>query len=477
MTALFSHWAEISLGTGVVLLFLFFLRPLLERACPARWRCWVWLILAARLVVPWSLSGPWSPFRFLLPGPAERPAPTASVEELATLERDALWTGATTAGLVPLEKDAVSTAGPDGVEKAVLSMEMLPVLVWCLGAAAMLGFHGVAYLRFVRRVRRWSRPAGSYEGLPVAECLAVETPLLLGFRHPTLVLPRGLEGEDREFALLHEYTHFRRGDLWRKLLLLAANALHWWNPAVWLLRRAGERDMEMACDEDVLAGKDLAYRRRYGQALLRTLTGSLGAAGAMTTGFALGMGGLKQRFAALVEVRRRPLGRGTLALALGLALLGGGLVSCSETAGGGLESLQPSPDTPAWEEAPSPSQDLAQTPPAAAERSWSGVVWARCGTWDGAAQTFTFQPLTVDEERLTWTALEEGTWTLTLGEDAVLPPISQPDNGLELDRETYLETVFRAEPLENSAGDCLLRLTTVDGAIVEAQWRTPYQKA
>ncbi len=474
--SLFSHWAELSLGTGAVILLLLLLCPLLERYSPARWRCWVWLILATRLMLPWSLSGPWSPFQLFLPGPTERPIPTAAVES-ALLEGDALQTDGETEELILMEGTGASEIPGAAVENAAFSTGEALALVWVLGTVAMLGWHSFAYLHFARRVRRWSRPAGHYEGVPVVECLAAESPLLLRFRNPTIVLPRGMEGEDRAFALLHEYTHCRRGDLWRKLFLLCANALHWWNPAAWLLRRAGERDIEMACDEAVLEGKDLEYRRRYGEALLHTLTAPMGAAGAMTTGFALGMGGLKKRFAALVEERSRPFGRSSLALALCLALLGGTLVSCSEAAGGELESLRPSPDTPVWEGAPVPSQIPTETPPAEVESSWSGVVWARCGTWDGEAQTFTFQPLTVDEENRTWTALEEGTWTLTLGEDASLPPISMPDNGMEFDEETYLKNVFRAEPLENSEGDCLLRMTVVDGAIVEAQWVTPYQAA
>lgn len=580
MTVLFSHWAEVSLGTGAVILLLLLLRPLLERACPARWRCWVWLILAARLVLPWSLSGPWSPFQLFLPGNAQRPTPTAAVESSAEMtiqndgmvqyfEADTIQPGTADTELIAQEWAVVTDEEVMPERGGELPPGAILLLLWGLGTAAVAGIHAVAYVRFARRVRRWSRPAGVYEELPVVECLAAETPLLLGFLHPTIVLPRGMEGEDREFALLHEYTHFRRGDLWRKLLLLAANALHWWNPAVWLLRRAAERDIEMACDEDVLAGKDLEYRQRYGQALLHTITGSMGAAGAMTTGFALGMKGLKQRFAALVEERRRPLGRSSLALALCLALLGGTLVSCSEEAPGVVESLQPTADVQHWEEPPIPSAtpetelwnweigyllqgydleertievfpvetsgsgmlsarlpedavgekltlaeevelhwegsgglaDFLAWPAVSGESwvlfcewdqggavramswapcqggSWDGVAWARCGTWDGEAQTFQFDPLVVDPDARTWKEREKGPWMFSLSGKAQLPPISLPSNGGELDRETYLQTVFRAEPLENSEGDCLLRLTVVDGAIVEAQWLTPYQAA
>lgn len=589
---LLSHLLEVSLGTGAVILLLLLLRPVLERFCSARWRCWVWLVLAVRLALPWSWSGPWSPLHVTLPNRGETSIASAATEkysmemsvgdEVTYLE---MGTGAWTVDtgleygteLAPLEGTGFS-AGVDQTVGHNLDVSALLLLLWAAGAVGMLLWHTLAYLRFAKRVRRWSRPAGQYEGIPVVECLAAETPLLLGWLRPTIVLPRGMEGEDRDFAQLHEYTHDRRGDLWRKLLLLVANALHWFNPLAWLLRRAGERDLEMACDEAVLEGKDLEYRQRYGAALLHTVTARAGAEGALTTGFAQGMGGLRRRFAALVDGKHRPLGRSALAVAIVLALVGSALASCSE--GAEVEAqdsatttvLPAASEPPTWETTLQPGTQITteepeiwdfmggcvlqgydleertievlwvettgsgllyartaenlpqETLPLANEvqlawdgsgglaeflawpsvsgeslvlfcekneagevtemgwvpcvgSHWTGVVWAQCGTWDGENRTFTFQPLTVDLTSRTWSAREDGWWSLPLGENPMLPPISLYDNGSTLSEETYLHSVFREEPLENSQGDCLLRLTVVDNAIVEALWMTPYQAA
>lgn len=585
---LLSHLLEVSLGTGAVILLLLLLRPVLERFCSARWRCWIWLVLALRLALPWSWSGPWSPLRVTLPHPSETPvgSPATEAYGMEVSAGDAITdlemgTGAWTvdtgveydADLAPLEGTGFS-AGVDRAAARNLDVSALLLLLWAAGAVGMLLWHILAYLRFAKRVRRWSRPAGQYEGIPVVECLAVETPLLLGWLRPAIVLPRGMEGEDREFALLHEYTHFCRGDLWRKLLLLAANALHWFNPLAWLLRRAGERDLEMACDEAVLEGTDLEYRQRYGAALLHTVTAHAGAEGALTTGFAQGMGGLRRRFAALVDGKHRPLGRSALAVAIVLALAGSTLASCSEPSETAIQdsvsSVPVASEPPAWETTLQPgiqittkepeiwdfmggcvlqgydleartievlwvettgsgllyartAEDLPQeTLPLAHEvqlawdgsgdlaeflawpsvsgeslvlfceqneagevtemgwvpclgSHWTGVVWARCGTWDGENRIFTFQPLNVDPTSRTWSAREDGWWSLPLGENPMLPPVSLYNNGTPFSEEAYLRSVFREEPLENSQGDCLLRLTVVDHAIVEALWMTPYQ--
>ena len=122
----------------------------------------------------------------------------------------------------------------------------------------------------------------------------------------------------------------RRRDLWSKALLLWVCALHWFNPLVWLLRRAAERDMEIACDAAVLAGRDGEWRRRYGAALLSFVP--VGRPAPLTSQFAGGARGLKERFRALMDASAKRPGRAALLLVLCAALLGGPLVACQSRA-------------------------------------------------------------------------------------------------------------------------------------------------
>ena len=72
------------------------------------------------------------------------------------------------------------------------------------------------------------------------------------------------------FIFRHELTHYKHGDLWLKLLLLAARCLHWFNPLVHLIARFAQEDIEAACDDAVVRGHDGAYRRAYGETILRS---------------------------------------------------------------------------------------------------------------------------------------------------------------------------------------------------------------
>ncbi len=95
--------------------------------------------------------------------------------------------------------------------------------------------------------------------------------MLAGFIHPTLYLPdERISRTDAAFIFRHELTHYKHGDLWLKLLLLAARCLHWFNPLVHLIERFAQEDIEAACDDAVVRGHDGAYRRAYGETILRS---------------------------------------------------------------------------------------------------------------------------------------------------------------------------------------------------------------
>ena len=211
-----------------------------------------------------------------------------------------------------------------------LTTAELAFAVWAAVAAGVLAGRLLRYAAFRRRTARWCTTAGTYEGVPVYACALLSSPALTGLLRPRILLPEGVEEERRAFALAHEAMHARRRDLWRKALLLWVCALHWFNPLVWLLRRAAERDMEIACDTAVLAGRDGEWRRRYGAALLSFVP--VGRPAPLTSQFAGGARGLKERFRTLMDASAKRPGRAALLLVLCAALLGGPLVACQSRA-------------------------------------------------------------------------------------------------------------------------------------------------
>src|ERR1700722_5940486 len=94
---------------------------------------------------------------------------------------------------------------------------------------------------------------------------AVDTPSVIGFFRPAVVLPRSLWSElepgDRKQVILHEMAHLDRGDDWTNLLQKLLRALSPLNPALFWAERHLCREREQACDDAVLdaAGNARAY--------------------------------------------------------------------------------------------------------------------------------------------------------------------------------------------------------------------------
>lgn len=317
---------------GAAALALTALKPLLDRRYSARWRYWVWLALAGLLLA--------APVRWekLLPRVEATPPVVIQVPRLelriSREEGVALQS--------PAEAAPVRPARPaEGPESATASPaagrwsldELLPLL-WLAGAAAYAAYRLLGTACFVRRARRWSRGAGEetarvFEevrrelGVRRAPALRVsgrvDSPMMVGLLRPCLLLPGEDYGErELEFILRHELCHYRRHDLWYKLVLLGANAVHWFNPLVYLLAREAEADLELTCDGLVVRDADGETRRAYSETLLAAVRRQKGLGrSVLSTHFYGGKAVMKERLRNILGKRGRRWG--VLALVLALA--------------------------------------------------------------------------------------------------------------------------------------------------------------
>ena len=286
---------DLSLSAGAMILVLLLLRSGLARRYSARWRCVVWLLLAVRLMIPLPLESGF--VRIELPQRLDQPQYGKSAvyqspqrdEEPAPEpeEQKAQEEGMGEKSELPTapEDSPRRDAAPLLLEKAGPSLLSVACGMWGIGMVLCAAGQLLRYFVWRRQTLRWNKPV---ENTSLLEQLAAESrsaglarppkaycnaklgaPLVLGYFHPILLLPEDFESEPAAGPVLrHECIHLRRGDLFWKLLLLAAACMHWFNPLVWMMRRAAHHDLELACDEVVLAGRDSAHRILYGYALL-----------------------------------------------------------------------------------------------------------------------------------------------------------------------------------------------------------------
>lgn len=252
MAEIFQKALNMSIAAGWLILAVIALRLLLRRA-PKRFRLLLWAVVGLRMALPWSIESALS----LIPSAQTLP-------EGIMLERAPVLDTGISALNGAINPGFTAAFTPELGASANPLQVLLPIAAafWMLGAAAMLLWALVSWLRLRKRVREAVRLEEN-----VYEC-EIASPFVLGLFRPRIYLPFSLENGERELVLAHERAHITAGDHIIKPLGWLLLAAHWYNPLVWLAYALFCRDIELACDERVVRGLSLSDRADYSQALL-----------------------------------------------------------------------------------------------------------------------------------------------------------------------------------------------------------------
>ncbi len=339
-------WSAIA---GAAALVMWLLKPRMDRRYSPKWRYWAWLGLALALLlapVPWGALLP-EEAAVTAPVVVEVPYYQVTVGDMTGVRTQSYRDGDNVQEALPPNRGEVSLFGSSSQEEletayrttgVVIKAETVLTAVWLAGAACFLAYHALGSWLFLRRQRRWSLPPedslrelyGALADEMGLKCppelrvgSRVGSPMVTGLLRPTLLLPRETAaGAELPLILCHELTHYKRRDLWYQALVLLANAVHWFNPLVYLMRRGAASDLELTCDEAVMAGADAATRRSYGEALLANLHRQKGLErAALSTHFYGGAAAMRDRLWNLLGSGVRKRGMAVLAVALTLTLL------------------------------------------------------------------------------------------------------------------------------------------------------------
>lgn len=268
MSAALGKLLECSISATWVIAAILLLRVILTKA-PRRVVFALWLLAAVKLLCPVSIESPLSLV----------PQPLAVQQRIETLvlprEVPDIQPAATEfSGTVPVQTDKpavqseVSEAKPEISGEAPAaptpySVNPLPAL-WAVGAAAMALYGIWSDLQLRRKLAASCLLADN-----IFICDYIDTPFALGIFRPRIYLPSELEETEIPYILAHERAHIRRLDPFWKLIGYGILCLHWFNPAVWLGWMFFCRDIELACDEEVIRTLDNSGKAGYSRALLR----------------------------------------------------------------------------------------------------------------------------------------------------------------------------------------------------------------
>lgn len=336
---LLNNLMQIGLTVSLAALVPLILRRLMKKRYPARMVCVVWAILALRLLIPVQLTLPQAPVQVM-----PRTSYVVQSDQTAFRQAGLPVTQTPTRWVTGTQAQTLSAADT-GTVKTVDITDILLTL-WLAGVIACVLWQGIGYYRLIRSLKGTSRSVERADlhtilqeqcadliidrEIPLRVSSAADCPMLAGFIHPTLYLPdERISRTDAAFIFRHELTHYKHGDLWLKLLLLAARCLHWFNPLVHLIARFAQEDIEAACDDAVVRGHDGAYRRAYGETILRSAIAQSQKRKALVSCFGDDKKTLMRRFEGLFDKSVKKRG---VALVVMIALLVGSL-SCTIAVG------------------------------------------------------------------------------------------------------------------------------------------------
>lgn len=336
---LLNNLMQIGLTVSLAALVPLILRRLMKKRYPARMVCVVWAILALRLLIPVQLTLPQAPVQVM-----PRTSYVVQSDQTAFRQAGLPVTQTPTRWVTGTQAQTLSAADT-GTVKTVDITDILLTL-WLAGVIACVLWQGIGYYRLIRSLKGTSRSVERADlhtilqeqcadlvidrEIPLRVSAAADCPMLAGFIHPTLYLPdERISRTDAAFIFRHELTHYKHGDLWLKLLLLAARCLHWFNPLVHLIARFAQEDIEAACDDAVVRGHDGAYRRAYGETILRSAIAQAQKRKALVSCFGDDKKTLMRRFEGLFDKSVKKRG---VALVVMIALLVGSL-SCTIAVG------------------------------------------------------------------------------------------------------------------------------------------------
>ena len=337
-----------SLLGSLAILAMLVLKPLWRERYRAKTRCWLWLALAVFLLLPVDFSVKNAPVQ------AEPPKDYTlfvGTDKTTIQSTDNLFGDmAEKSGQSPAQvRDTIiqrPVTNPEQKTTRYIPVTTILFYGYLAGAAAFLLYQGVSYALFRRTVRRWKRDVARADyaamlsdtardlGVSAPEmivCEAISTPAVTGLLRPRLLLPHEhYDVQELRYILRHELCHLKRRDMLLKLVLLAANAMHWFNPVVYLMLRQADEDIELACDSAATDELELPERAAYSRTLLAAVQSSVRALPA-TTCFGGTVERLKRRITNVLGAQKKR-GLGIVALVLALTLTAGCAVSWGERA-------------------------------------------------------------------------------------------------------------------------------------------------
>lgn len=240
------------LATSGLIVLVLLIREPVRRRFGSRVAYGLWLIPAARLLMP-TLSE--TVERTVPAAPPAMPLLVPSIGEPVLL----------------------SKLAPPSLFEQMGGWPALALVVWLGVAGALFASRMAAFLRDRRAILAAGVETGRIGSIRIVRSPEVSSPVAFGIIDRVIAVPEQFERlfaeRERQLALQHELAHHRSGDLVANLFAFVLLCLQWFNPLAWVAHAAFRFDQEAACDARVLDKVTARDRADYGRTIAKAASG------------------------------------------------------------------------------------------------------------------------------------------------------------------------------------------------------------
>lgn len=277
MEIIFTKIFNMGVAASMLILAVILLRLILKSS-PKWIRYVLWLLVALRLVIPFSFESPLSLI------------PNAQAINSTTQTSTSYVSSLVNSDSFQTMQSAVYL--PDNEIKIITILSY----IWIVGVGAMLIYMLFSYLHLRFKVR---------ESIVIKDnilvCDRISSPFVFGIIKPCIYLPSDLSEEEKSYVIAHEQAHIKHHDnLWKPLGYLILS-IHFFNPLCWIAFKLFTNDIELACDERVIKNYDTKDKKGYSTALLSC---SIERNILSACPFSFGESGLKQRIKSVLGYKK-----------------------------------------------------------------------------------------------------------------------------------------------------------------------------
>ena len=209
--------------------------------------------------------------------------------------------------------DIVNASQPTYLYSMIVSIPHWIVIVWVGGMLVQATLIIYRYYRFYKVVFEQARPLDEQveipflkgKSIPVYVNTYLPSSITTGILNPKIIMETDdIASEEFKVVFSHECMHYKRRDLWKKLLFQIVLVIHWYNPVMRKLPNLAGNDIELCCDESVLKYYGKSYADTYAKTLGKLAIASYDSSYSAAMGFGFDHNLVMTRLRAIYENTR-----------------------------------------------------------------------------------------------------------------------------------------------------------------------------